>query len=93
MDSTETYRCSVSTRWERNLDKIALPPEAQEKRRRSRPSVAKLTVWPRRQRLSMTITYRGGSEAWYEIKTRGRTWRVPGHVAIEDVMAWIYAEY
>lgn len=34
----------------------------------------------------MTVRYRGGAEAYYEIKARGRTFRVPGVLCIHDVM-------
>lgn len=32
----------------------------------------------------MTVKFRGGPEAWYEIHSRGCTGRFPGHVAIHD---------
>lgn len=34
--------------------------------------------------MTVTVRYRGGAEAWYEVKARGRTWRFPGHVALHD---------
>lgn len=40
-----------------------------------------------REPLTMTITYRGGPECWWEIKTRGVTIRRPGYVAIHDLMS------
>lgn len=34
----------------------------------------------------MTVRYRGGSEAWIEVKARGRVWRYPGVLSFYDVM-------
>lgn len=89
MAGSESYMRSASTpsRWARV--KIASPPEAQKERPRRGPS---LSVWPRRTRLHMTVVARGGAESWWQVDTRGRSWRVPGWVAIEDVMAWIMQE-
>jgi hypothetical protein len=32
------------------------------------------------------VTYRGGAEAWWSIKARGRVWRRPGTLALHDVL-------
>lgn len=37
----------------------------------------------------MSVTYRGGPECWWEIKARGEVWRVPGVIALHDVMRHI----
>lgn len=42
-----------------------------------------------RDPLQVTVKYRGGPECWYEIKARGATVRVPGHVALHDLMLTI----
>ena len=39
--------------------------------------------------LTMMLTYRGGAEAWWEVKCRGRTYHFPGHLCLHDVMARI----
>lgn len=39
--------------------------------------------------LTLTIRYRGGPEAWWEVKARGRTWRRPGWIALQDLMTEI----
>jgi hypothetical protein len=36
--------------------------------------------------LSVTLQYRGGPEAWVEIRTRGAVWRYPGYVDIASVV-------
>lgn len=39
-----------------------------------------------KDRLTITIKYRGGSEAWYHIEARGRGGAFPGVMALHDVM-------
>lgn len=58
------------------------PPKASSQHR--------LTRWDAREPLTLQVTYRGGSEAWYEVRARGRTYRVPGHRALVDVMEQVY---
>lgn len=42
-----------------------------------------------KQPLTLTVTYRGGAESWWLIQARGRSAAVPGHRALDDVMAEI----
>lgn len=42
-----------------------------------------------RDPLTITIRYRGGSEAWWAIEGRGRTWYVPGHLCLHDVLTMV----
>lgn len=35
----------------------------------------------------VTISYRGGAEAWVEVHARGDLGRYPGHTAIIDILA------
>lgn len=90
MGVSESYKRSGSTPsvWKRV--KVPSPPEARKASPAGRP---RLSVWPRRTRLHLTIVSRGGAESWWQIDTRGRQWRVPGWVALEDVMAWILQEH
>lgn len=83
---------SVSTRVVWKVDKISEAaggpqgesPEASA-RRLLRPT-------SHRNPVTMTVTYRGGSEAWFEIKARGCTWRTPGHVWLLELMLDICRE-
>jgi hypothetical protein len=34
----------------------------------------------------VTIVYRGGSEAWWELRARGLVIRRPGHVMLHEVL-------
>lgn len=45
-----------------------------------------------REPLTLRITYRGGPECWYQIESRGRVGRLPGHVALHDVMRAVYGQ-
>ena len=40
-----------------------------------------------REPLTITVTYRGGSECWWEIRARGTVVRRPGSEALHDVLA------
>jgi hypothetical protein len=82
--------CSVSTTWDWRPVKISQRPKGPGNGPPQASSLRRLTPWPRRHRISLTIVSRGGSESWYEIRTRGVVLRVPGHRALEDVMATIY---
>lgn len=42
-----------------------------------------------REPITILVTYRGGAEGWWEIKARGRVWRVPGVLALHDVLMGI----
>lgn len=39
-----------------------------------------------RDPLTITVTYRGGPECWWEIRARGVTIRRPGVTALHDVL-------
>lgn len=47
----------------------------------------------RRDPVTLTIRYRGGPEAWFEITARGVTARRPGHVCLLDLMQEVYGDH
>lgn len=49
----------------------------------------RLSPRDKRDHITLTVTYRGGPECWYEIHARGSMGRFPGYVALEDLMATI----
>lgn len=70
--------------------------------RRPRPSVTversesfrlRLAAREARRPLQVTVRYRGGPEAWWELSSRGRSWRFPGHVALHDVLLYINSSH
>lgn len=85
-ETTEPYTCSPSTTWAWKKVKIGQAPQAQHHVGR-RPS---LSPWPSRKRLHIEVKYRGGAQAWVELRSRGETWRVTGDTAIYDVLVSIF---
>lgn len=43
----------------------------------------------RRSPLLISVRYRGGPEAWYEVEARGRSYRFPGSVCLHDALELI----
>jgi len=82
--------CSGSTIWEWRRVKIGRRPEGPANRPPGGSRLKKLTPWPRSQRLELRVVHLGGSESYYEIRTRGEVVRVPGHWCFDDVMGRIY---
>lgn len=84
----EPNESTQSTTWEWKRVKIAQPPQAQQDAERSE-STRSLLSWPRKRPQTLTLVYRGGPEAWWEIRARGRVWRRPGVTALHDIMCTI----
>lgn len=80
----EQYEHRESTTWvweRRRIEQRPKGPSSTSSERRPR-----LSRREAREPVTLTIRYRGGSEAWWEVKGRGRSWRFPGYLAIHDVM-------
>jgi len=43
-------------------------------------------------RLTLEVTFSGGAESWWVVLSRGREWRFPGWLQLEDVMAALNGE-
>lgn len=55
----------------------------------SRPKAGRWRRFARRdarESLILSVRYSGGGEAWYEVRARGSMGRVPGYVALHDLM-------
>lgn len=87
---TDDAEIRPSTTWAWKHVTIDPPPAAPPAQRPKDPSKPPLSHWDRRTPLTLQIRYRGGPEAWYEVKGRGRTWRVTGDIGIHDVMEAVY---
>lgn len=82
-------KSAPSTTWEWRKIKMRPAGTAPERKSaRGRPSA--LSRWNRRERLTITVHSRGGPEAWWELRARGRVWRRPGHHCLEDVLGDIF---
>jgi hypothetical protein len=89
-ESEGEYECSESTTWAWIRVKVSPAPQAPGGQRRKAPSKRLRAPWNPRDPLTVLVRYRGGSECWYELRARGRTYRAPGHLAINDIMDRIY---
>lgn len=78
-----------STYWEWKRVKMRRPPEARREPPQSGVHISSRPPRNPREPLKITISYRGGPEAWYEIHTRGCVLRFPGVVALHDAMSKI----
>lgn len=92
-DTDDENDCSQSTTWAWKRVKIDSPLAAPNENSRRAPSKALRSVWNPRTTLTLTVRYRGGAECWYEVRARGRIHRLPGHVALHDVMGKVYGEH
>lgn len=55
----------------------------------AKPHLRRLAERDARAPLQVQVSYRGGAEAWWELRARGRVWRFPGHHSIHDVLMWV----
>ena len=83
---SDKYGCSPSTTWEWRRVKIRTAPQALAKQRPKGSPFKRLTPWPPRRRLTVTVAYRGGPECWWEISARGVTVYRPGVTALHDLL-------
>lgn len=91
-ESNDTPVSPPSTTWVWRKTKIAPAPQAT---RNSQPKAARwyhMRARDRRKPLTLTISYRGGPEQWFEIHARGSVGRFPGWVVLSDVMGAIYGD-
>lgn len=82
---------SPSTTWAWRRVKISQAPQAMSTASEASPPSGSLLSWPRRKPLTLTLVYRGGPEAWWEVRARGRVWRRPGVTALHDLMTEVAA--
>ncbi len=68
------------------------PPAGHNAARAKRGRWRHLARWPRTQKLTLTITYRGGAESWWLVEARGHSGVFPGHAILEDVMHQVLSE-
>lgn len=81
-----------STTWEWRRVKIRAPRRPQEGSDAAGVT-SKLPEWYRRDPLSIEVVERGGAEAWIRIRSRGREWFVPGHLALYDVLSMVWYDH
>jgi hypothetical protein len=92
MGADGSYGRSGSTRVRWELAKVHRPPEAPSTQppEGGPPRLSRLEL---RETVTITVRWRGGPEAWWEVKARGRTMRFPGHDSLHDVLLQVYAQH
>jgi hypothetical protein len=85
-------RMFASTTFAWKYVKVRRPAEGHKAVRSSARGFRRLPRWNTRRPLALTIKYRGGSEAWVEVHSRGELARFPGSTAIVDVLRFIANE-
>lgn len=76
----------ASTTWRYEKVRVSQPPEATG---RGTPAGRRLRSLPRRdprEGINVTLKYRGGAQAWVEVRARGCVWHTPGDVSLYDVL-------
>lgn len=85
-DDRNTNIGSPSTTWGWRRVKIGRPPEAQGTARLRSSSAALRPGRDPRTPLTVQVTYRGGPECWWELRSRGLILRRSGATAIHDAL-------
>jgi len=77
---------SGSTTWRPTIDKLGGSPRQGPAAPKAASRWYRLTRRNARDRLTLTIRYRGGKEAWWNVEARGSSGAFPGYRSIHDVM-------
>lgn len=83
---TNKNTSSGSTTWRWEVDKMPSGTRREGKRPAGSARWGSLSRRDAKSRLTITIKYRGGGEAWYHIEARGRGGAFPGVMSLHDVM-------
>jgi hypothetical protein len=51
-----------------------------------------LRRWPRSEKLTLKVYWRGGAESYWLVEARGSSGVFPGHASIEDVLHQVMSE-
>lgn len=79
------HSSSTLSEWE--YRKVMRRPAGPTGQRGEATPLKRLALRNRRKPLTVTITYRGGPESWWELRARGKVVRVPGHRFVEDALS------
>lgn len=80
-----------STTWKWELRRVRADA-ARQAAQSPEASLRGLQGLSRREPVTITLTYRGGGEAWFEIRARGRRIMRPGHEALYDLARELWAD-
>lgn len=85
-DEVVPHKCSPSHTAATVGRKITPPPQAKD-HSAAKPHLLPLAL---RKPVTLTLSYRGGSEGWVEVRARGAVWRFTGPTAIHDVCLLVH---
>lgn len=91
----ESYTRLPSTQWTWEMRKIrrAAGPRPDSAGAAGTTGLARRSGdLPRKTSVTITVRYRGGPEAWWELRSVYGVCRVPGHIAIHDVMRLVLGQ-
>lgn len=88
--STGKITTSTTFVWKRV--KVSPAPQAQGQTPKGPFRWCGMSRWNRKEKVSLTVVYRGGAESWWLVTARGRSVALPGWMALEDVMAEVCSE-
>lgn len=83
---------STSTTWGTKRVKIASAPPGHSRSTAKPSRWHGLPRWAGSEKLTLTVTYRGGAECWYSVQARGRQGMFPGYVSLHDALHEIYRQ-
>lgn len=81
-----------STTWHHEDGRLAPGRRAGKHSGAAGASIWGLRVRDRRRTLQINVRFTGGAEGMWEATARGFRWRFPGHLAFNDVLAWMNRE-
>jgi hypothetical protein len=85
---SESNVCSLSTH--RGAMQAKMERLSTQDERPARPTAERSGHLPARNprvRLTIQVTYRAGAEAWWQLEARGRVFRFPGHICLQEALS------
>jgi hypothetical protein len=76
-----------STTWKWSTRTIRVPAGGHKQEPAEGSPTKRLYERERRKPLTVVVTYRGGAECWWELRARGKVVRMPGVMALHDVLS------
>lgn len=83
---------TASTTWTAEVDKLRGRPAGRARAPKA-PRWSSLRPRPLTKKLTIQVTYRGGSEAWWLVEARGSRGAFPGHMCLHDVMREVCGQW
>lgn len=85
VDHERSNECLPSTRYVWKRVKMSRLPKGNVTAPKGRHAWHRFARWPRKRPLTVTLYYRGGTEAFIAVKARGVEAYLPGHIQLIDL--------